>query len=66
MHGHHLSLTPSEQRSQIHALIRQHLRHDRSESFLWWIQLMMLQQCQHYPKLGNLVLLGCKLVLLGK
>jgi len=38
LHSRHLSLTPSEQRIRIHALIGQLLRYVRSESFPWWIQ----------------------------
>jgi hypothetical protein len=38
LHNHHIPLTPSKQRSRIHALTGQYLRYVRSASFLWWMQ----------------------------
>jgi hypothetical protein len=42
LHSDHHSLTPSKQRSRVHALTGQHLRYIRSASFLWWMQQKLL------------------------
>jgi len=42
LHSDHHSLTPSKQRSRVHALTRQHMRYVWPASFLWWMQNKLL------------------------